>query len=162
MNLQLNFLLPNLRAANQIFDALLLSRVSGRNIAFLANKSIKLGRLKPVGRIAGSELLCEGGHGILYGAIFGLISGLYVLYFPLWVTSSPAWYTVSAWWVILIITTSISAISVGLGAAILGGSILSRDLKLFKNKIEDGSILMIVSAPSWQEKSVRLTVSRLH
>ncbi len=162
MNLQLNFLLPNLRAANQAFDALLLSRVSDKNISFLANKSIKLGRLKPVGKVGGSEFLCEGGHGIVYGALFGLIAGLYVLYFPLWVTSSPAWYTDAAWWVILIITTGISAISVGLGAALLGANVFNRDLKLFKNKIENGSVLMIVSAPSWQEKAVRLTVSELH
>jgi hypothetical protein len=161
MKLRLNFLLPDVEAANQAFDALLLSRIQDKNISFLANKTTLLGRLQPTNAFEGTNTLYEGVHGLLYGAMFGLIAGLFPLLIPLWITDSPAWYTHSPWWVVLLITTTVGAITVGIGAALLGVNVFNSDLQKFKNKIANGSILMIVSAPYWQVKAIQRTMRHL-
>jgi len=162
MKLQLNFLLPDIKTANQAFDALLLARVEDKNICFLANKTTPLGRLHPASAMESTNTLYEGAHGILYGALFGLLSGLFVLFFPRWITVSPTWYTASPWWVILLVTTLLGAIAVGLGAALLGVNVFNNDLKKFKTNIANGAILMIVSTPYKRVKAVRRAVSQLH
>jgi hypothetical protein len=162
MKLKLNFLLPNIVSANMAFDALLLARVQDKDICFLANKSTHLGRLQPASAIEGTNSVNEGGHGLLYGAMFGLLAGLFVLYFPLWVTNSPAWYTEASWWVILLITTILGAVAVGIGAALLGVNLFNSDLEKFKTRIANGSVLMIVSTPFGHVTEVRKTVRKLH
>ncbi len=162
MKLQLNFLLPDIKAANQAFDALLLARVEDKNICFLAKKTTPLGRLRAASALESTNSINEGGRGILYGALLGLLSGLFVLFFPRWITVSPTWYTASPWWVILLVTTILGAIAVGLGAALLGVNILNNDLKKFKTHIANGAILMMVSTPYRRVKDVRNAVSQLH
>jgi len=163
MKLQLNFLLPDIKTANQALDALLLARVEEKNIYFLANQATYLGRLQPAGAIDSTNALYEGELGILYGALFGLLSGLFVLFFPRWITLSPTWYTPSSpWWVILLVTSVIGAFSVGLGAALLGVNVFNNDIKKFKNKIANGAILMIVLTPYKRVKAVRKAISQLH
>lgn len=68
----------------------------------------------------------EGLHGIVYGAVIGLLIGVYVLFFPLWITASPAWYTHAPWFVIIAVTTLTSMLLLGLGAAMLGSHVLKR------------------------------------
>lgn len=162
MKRQLNFLLPDIKTANQAFDALLLARVEDKNICFLANKTTALGRLQAASAIESTNSLYEGAHGILYGALFGLLAGLFVLFFPRWITVSPTWYTTSSWWVILLVTTLLGAVAVGIGAALLGVNIFNDDLKKFKAHIAQGAILMMVTTPYTRVKAVRSAVSKLH
>lgn len=65
MKLRLNFLLPDLKAANQAFDALLLARVQDQDICFLAKSATQLGRLPHVSAIEGTNTVNEGGRGII-------------------------------------------------------------------------------------------------
>lgn len=75
--------------------------------------------------LAGTHLVNEAMHGIGYGACFGVLLGVYVLFCPLWVTVSPAWYTNAPWYVIVSITTLSSILLLGCGAAVLGSHVLN-------------------------------------
>ncbi len=76
--------------------------------------------------MANTKLMKEAWHGVWYGAGVGLLLGVYILYFPLWITVSPPWYTGAHWYVIMAITILTSTLVLGVGAAILGAHVLHR------------------------------------
>lgn len=94
---------------------------------------VKRGKFQPYGpkqpALLRTKKWIEGWHGMMYGAGIGLLLGLYVLFFPLWMTVSPAWYTYTQWYVIMAITILSSMTILGLGAAVLGSNIINRDHK---------------------------------
>lgn len=82
--------------------------------------------LTPTQGTGKTHLRIEAQHGLWYGAIIGVLIGLYVLFFPRWITVSPVWYTHASWYEILAITTFSSMLVAGCGAAVLGAHILKR------------------------------------
>lgn len=78
---------------------------------------------------ATTHLRNEAQYGLWYGAGIGLIIGLYILFFPLWITVSPAWYTHAPWYAILAITTLSCMLIAGCGAAVLGAHVSNRKLR---------------------------------
>ena len=155
MKLKLKFLLPDMKAANQARDHLILASVKEDCIHFVAKPSINLGNLQAATALEKTNIIHEGERGILMGAGFGLLAGLYVLKFPPWVTKSPLWYTESHWYVVLTITMLIGAISVALGAALLGVNLFNSDLKRYKSRIDVGEILMMVTVPFYEVNKIR-------
>ncbi len=77
---------------------------------------------------AKTHLRNEAQHGLWYGAGIGFVIGVYILFFPLWITVSPAWYTHAPWYAILAITTLSCMLIAGCGAAILGAHVANRKL----------------------------------
>ena len=49
-----------------------------------------------------------------------------------------------------------------IGAAVFGANLFNDDLKNFENKIEQGAILMIVTAPFQRSNEIRKIVRKLH
>jgi hypothetical protein len=76
-----------------------------------------------------THLRNEAQHGLWYGAGIGLLMGVYILFFPLWITVSPAWYTHAPWYAILAITTLSCMLIAGCGAAVLGAHVSNRKLR---------------------------------
>src|SRR5450830_1377894 len=160
MKLKLEFMLPDVNAANQACDKLLLARVEESHIHFLARSGIDLGKLQIASAMEKTNIIHEGERGILMGAGFGLLVGLYVLKFPPWITTSPLWYTNSHWYVVLAITILAGAISVAIGAALLGVNLFNSDLNRYKDRIDKGEILMIVTVPFYEVNKVRKIMKR--
>lgn len=162
MNLKLKFLLPNIKAARQANEAMLLARVEEKDVSFLAKPDSDLGDLPEANAIEATNTLHEGLKGVLMGAGIGLLGGLYVLYFPKWFTDSPTWFTNASPLAILVITSLMGAAAAAFGAALLGVNVLNSDLRQFKKRIDDGAVLMIVSAPFNRAKEIRQVVKNLH
>ncbi len=155
MKLELEFLLPNIKSANKACEKLLIARVEEKNIHFLARPDIDLGKLQAATALEKTNMLHEGERGMLIGAGLGLLAGLYVLSFPPWITKSPVWYTDSHWYIVLLVTILTGAFFVAFGAALLGVNLFNSDLKRYKNRIDEGEILMIVKAPFYKVNTIR-------
>jgi len=155
MKLKLEFLLPNMNAANKACDILLLARVNEKDIHFLAKLGTDMGKLKTASALEKTNIIHEGQRGVLIGAGVGLLVGLFVLIFPSWITYSPLWYTNSHWYVVLAVTMLAGAISVAVGAALLGVNVFNADLKHYKNRIDKGEVLMMVTVPFYSARKIR-------
>lgn len=158
MRPHLKFLLPDIKTANQASEALLLARIDDKNISFLANPSIDLGQLRPASAIESTNVVNEAEKGILIGGAIGLLIGLYMHYFQPWITESMNVH----WMVIVGVLTIFGAALSAIGAAVFGTNFFNDDLKNYESKIEQGAILMIVSAPFQRSNEIRKIVRKLH
>jgi hypothetical protein len=158
MNLKLNFLLPDIKSANRASESLLLAKVDNKNICFLAKPGTDIGDLLPASTFEKTNIINVGVRGIFIGATIGLLIGLYMHYYQPWITSS---MNVS-WLTILAITTLFGALVSTIGGVLFGVGIFNTDLDKFKDKIDKGAILMIVSVPIYRSKEVSNIVKNLH
>jgi hypothetical protein len=162
MRLKLEYLLPDIDAANQAADKMLLARVDERYIHFLAKTGTDLGLLKPANTTERTNLLSDSGRGVLIGAFIGMLAGWYVLVFPPWMTESPMWYTHSHWTMVLAITIIAGAAAAAIGAGLIGVNLFNSDLDRYKDKIDQGEILMIVNVPFYKVNKVRHIMQELN
>ena len=158
MRPNLKFLLPDLKTAHQASEALLLARIEDKNISFLANPKTNLGELRPAGAIQSTNVVNEAERGILIGATIGLLVGLYMHYFQPWITES-----MNVHWMVLVgVLMVFGALLSAIGAAVFGTNFFNDDIKNYESKIEQGAILMIVTAPFNRSNEIRKIVSKLH
>lgn len=150
MKRRLEFILPDIRAANLAADKMLLGRIDESRIHFLAKPGTDLGLLKPASTTEKTNLVLDAGRGGLMGAFIGVLTGWYVLAFPPWMTVSPLWYTSSHWSVVLLITMLAGAVAAAIGAALIGVNLFNTDLSSYKDRINQGEILMIVRVPFYK------------
>ena len=158
MRPRLKFLLPDIKTANKASEALLLARIDDKNISFLANSDTNLGELRAASAIESTNIVNEAEKGILYGATVGLLVGLYMHYFQPWITESMNVHWMVLVGVLMVFGAALSAI----GAAVFGTNFFNDDLKNYQSKIEQGAILMIVTAPFQRSNEIRRIVSKLH
>ena len=158
MRPQLKFLLPDIKTANQASEALLLAKIDNKNICFLAKPGLNLGSLQAASTLESSDMLNGGERGLLVGATIGLIFGLYTHYFQPWITASMNIH----WMVMVGVLMLLGAVLSAIGAALFGTNLFNSDLKKYKSKIDEGAILMIVSAPFQRSDEIRKIVSKLH
>lgn len=155
MKIKLEFMLPDVNVADKAGDKMLLARIEDKHIHFLAKPGTDLGNLQPATAIEKTNIIHEGERGLLVGAGLGLLGGMYVLAVPKWFTYSPVWFTNSPWYVVLGTTIACGAISVAIGAALLGVNIFNTDLARYKKRIQDGGVLMIVAVPLFRAHEIR-------
>ena len=158
MRPKLKFLLPDIKVANQVAESLLLARVDNKNISFLARPGTNLGQLQAASTIESSNIVNEGERGIIFGALIGILVGLYMHYFQPWITTSMGVH----WITIVVITTILGAMASAIGAAVFGVNLFNTDLNKYKDKIASGAILMIVTAPFQRSNEIRKIVSKSH
>ena len=158
MREHLKFLLPNIQAANQASEALLLARIDNKNISFMARPGLALGKLQAASMVESSNMINGGARGILFGATIGLILGLYTHYFQPWVTEPMHINWIVLVGAIMVLGAALSAI----GAALLGSNRINDDLVKYKKRIDEGAILMIVAAPYQRSDEITKVVSKLH
>jgi hypothetical protein len=158
MRPQLKFLLPDIKTANQASEALLLAKIDNKNICFLAKPGTNLGELQVANTLESTNIINEGEKGILIGATIGLMVGLYTHFFQPWITASMHVHWMVLVGAIMILGAALSAI----GAAVFGVNFFNDDLAKYKSKIDEGAILMIVSAPFQRSSEITKIVSKLH
>ena len=161
MQTKIKFMMPDLAASLKVRNALLLGLVENKHIHFLAKNGANLADLNDANSIESSNLMHEGERGALYGMGFGLIAGLYVLFFPNWLTDSPSWYSQSPWYMVLMVTIFSGAVITSIGAALVGSNILNSDFIKYKSRIAKGEILMTVSVNVYTEHKVRSIVNQI-
>ncbi len=158
MRPQLKFLLPDIKTANQASESLLLARVDNKNICFLAKPGTDLGQLQAASTLESTNVVNEGEKGILIGATIGLIAGLIThFYFP----SIPQSLHIN-WMVLVGALMVLGAALSAIGAAVFGVNFFNDDLESYKKRIDEGAILMIVSAPFQRSTEISKIVSKLH
>jgi hypothetical protein len=158
MREQLKFLLPDIKSANEASEALLLARIDNKNICFLARPGTNLGQLQAANTLESTNVINEGEKGILIGATIGLVAGLIThFYFPIIPQSLHInWMALIG--ALMVLGAALSAI----GAAVFGVNFFNNDLAKYKSKIDEGAILMIVSAPFQRANDISRIVSKLH
>ena len=158
MRQHLKFLLPDIKTANQASEALLLARIDNKNISFLAKPGTNLGKLQAASTLESTNVVNEGERGILIGASIGLIAGLIThFYFPIIPDSLHIHWMVLVG-ALMVLGAALSAI----GAAVFGVNFFNDDLENYKKRIDQGAILMIVSAPFQRSNEISRIVSKLH
>ena len=158
MRQQLKYLLPDIKAANRASEALLLARIDNKNICFLAKPGVELGQLQAASPLESTNIINEGERGILIGASIGLVFGLITYFFQPWITASMH----VNWMVLVGILMVLGAALSAIGAAVFGSNFFNDDLEMYKKRIDEGAILMIVSAPFQRSNEISKIVSKLH
>ena len=158
MREQLKFLLPDVNTAKQASEALLLARVDNKNISFLAKPGTNLGNLQLASTLESTNVVNDGERGLLIGASLGLIAGLIThFYFP----GIPQSLHIH-WMVLVGALMALGAALSAIGAAVFGVNFFNDDLQKYQKRIEDGAVLMIVSAPFQRSTEITKIVSKLH
>ena len=66
------------------------------------------------------------------------------------------------WVVLIVILMVLGATISAIGAAVFGTNFFNDDLEKYKKRIDEGAILMIVSAPFQRSNEISKIVSKLH
>lgn len=154
MRRRLYFVLPNIHSAQDMMKALLLARIEAHHIHFHANDDRMLGSLPRARAIEKSDVIYSAMAGFVFGAIVGLLGGLLAYWVPWWfgeVTLMVVPYCVV-----------IGALACAAWAAAVSTAAPTYRLKSYRDYIEQGNILMIVSVPLRRLSEVRLTLSSQH
>jgi len=154
MRRRLYFVLPNIRSAQVIMNELLLERIDEHHIHFHADKEHVLGDLPKARAAEKSDVIYSALAGFLFGAVFGLFGGILAYLVPWWFGNVSL--TVIPYCMIL------GAIACAAWAAAVATAAPSYRIKLHKQAIEDGNILMIVSVPLPRLQAVRQRLLKTH
>jgi hypothetical protein len=155
MHIKLKYILPDIATCKKVRNALLLESIQEESIQFVAKSGTPMESLNIASDLDSTNMIHEGEKGLVYGVAFGIVSGIYVLTFPLWVTVSPAWYNDAPWFVIMGILILFGSLAMAFGATLLGVNIFNTDLNQYKQKIEEGEILMMLTVPLHQAHKMR-------
>ena len=158
MKPKLKFLLPDIKTSHLASEALLLARVEDKNITFLAKPGTDMGKLQLASTIDSSNIVNDGEKGIMYGAFAGFLIGLYIYYFEPWIAETTHVHVA----IIVAIAAFVGAIASAIGAAIFGVNMFNTDLNKYKDKIDKGAVLMIVTVPFQRSAEVRKIVRNIH
>ena len=154
MRRRLYFLLPDVAAAQQTANELLLARIEWRHLHVLARPGTDLGELHEANPLQKSDLLHGAETGIVAGGLCGIAVGIFVVLTP------PEG-------VVLHLAT---VLATGLGGALLGawiGSLVGAGipnsrLRAFEREIETGKVLLMVDVPFSRVEEIREVVRRRH
>jgi len=146
----LKFLLPDITTANQVAGSLMLASVDNENISVVAKPGTDLGQLQAANIIESTQIIHDDrddGRGILVGVALGLLVGTFIHYIQPKIAASMEmhWITVAV---------------ISMGMAILGIKFFGPKLKKYKDKIEAGAILLIVTTPFQRMNEIRLIVNK--
>lgn len=154
---KLKFLLPDITTAHQVAGSLLLADIDNKNITVIAKPGTDLGQLQAATAIESADMI-DNGRWVLVGAAVGLSSGMYLHYFQPWISSFMSMH----WVALVIITTVIGALMPLAATAIFGVNLFDAGLKKYKKQIDDGAILILVTAPIQRANKIRSIVHRSH
>lgn len=156
MTPKLKFLLPDIATANEVASSLMLARIDNENISFLGKPGTDFGQLQGAGINESPKIINDeenDGKGVLIGAVIGLLTGICIHYIDPGIANSMGihWITVVA------IASLIGAFAF---ATLFEVDFFGTEFKKYRNKIERGAILMIVTAPFQRANEIRLIVNK--
>ncbi len=155
MRRRLYFVLPDVPAAEQTTNNLLLARIEERHIHCLGRRGTSLGTLHEASVLQKTDLAHGAQIGLIVGAICGVLLGLALVFVPMAGQS----------------TLPMAAIPIALlGGAVFGAwasSIIASSapnsrLRMFSNDFASGRILMMVDVPRGRVEEIREMVARRH
>jgi hypothetical protein len=154
MRRKLYFVLPSVTSAHHIMDELLLERIDESHIHFHADREQALGDLPQANAIEKSDVIYSAMGGFLFGAVFGLFGGILAYMVPWWFGEVPL--------MVIPYCMVLGAIACAAWAAAVATAAPSFRLKVHKQEIEQGNILMIVSVPLRRLNEIRQRLMNRH
>lgn len=152
MRRRLYYVLPDINSAQVMMNELLLARIDANHIHFIA-KSDKLPKNLPKANfIERSGAIYCGEIGLLLGAGLGLLGGILAVNVPQWFGHVPL--TIIPYCVV------IGAIACALWTGTLATAIPHNKVDSFRNQIDRGAVLMIVSVPFYRVREIRSLLSK--
>jgi uncharacterized membrane protein YeaQ/YmgE (transglycosylase-associated protein family) len=144
--------LPDLAAARQLANDLLLARIEDRHMHFLARRGTDLGELHEANYLHKTDAMHGAFTGLVIGGVVGVVVGLLLVYFP----PGGASIELAA---ILVAAIVGSALGIWI-AGMMGLQVPNTQLKGFEEEIEHGSILLMLDVPASRYEEIRGVIAR--
>ena len=154
MRRRLYFVVPDLRSAELVMNELLLARIEASHIHFHAKPDKHLGDLPKANILEKSDVVYGGVGGLLFGAGFGFLGGLLAYFVPWWF--GPVSLTIIPYCML------IGGVACAAWAGALASGVPGHHLERYKEHIETGKILMMVSVPLLRLTEIRELLRRTH
>lgn len=133
---------------------LLLARIEERHIHFTANDDISLKGLHEASLLQKSDVIHGAEMGLIIGAVVGLVCGfIFYLYPP-----SGVMLKMGA----ILVTTLVGALVGAWASSMIGTSVPSTRLQVFKKDLDEGHILLMVDVPSSKCAMIRELIGKTH
>ncbi|MDO8414224.1 MAG: hypothetical protein Q7S51_10605 [Gallionellaceae bacterium] len=158
MKRKLYFMLPDIKVAHRMMDQLLLARIEGRNIHFLAKPEIPLGDLPEATVIEKTDSLHGIGVGAVIGAVIGMLGGVLVIEFPNMVINPYSGYPPQT--TVIAIIALVGALFGAWWTSMLATAIPNSSLKPYRDEIARCRVLMIVTVPYHRLREVRSLIQQ--
>ena len=139
MRRRLYFLLPNVEAARQTANDLLLARLEDRYMHFLARRGTDLGELHEANYLQKTDIGHGAGLGFALGGVAGVALGGVIVAYPPEGTHPQL--------VAVLITAILGGVLGTWMGSMAGAAVQNSRLKQFQNEIANGKILLILDVP---------------
>ena len=154
MRLRMYVTLPNVAAARELANDLLLARIEDRHMHFLARRGTDLGELHEASYLQKTDAVHGGFVGLVIGGVMGAALGAVLVNFPL--------AGISLEMVVVLIAAIVGA---GLGtwvAAMVGLQVPNSRLRAFERDLVEGHVLLILDVPASRYQEIREVIARKH
>lgn len=139
MRRRLYVMLPDVAAARQLADTLLLARIDDRHMHFLARRDMSLAPLHEAGIWQKTDLRHAGFLGAGLGLLGGALLGVFLKVTPI------AGLEIGVG--TLMVCTLLGGLLGAWGATLVGASAPSVKLRQFETELEAGKVLLMVDVP---------------
>ena len=154
MRRRLYFLLPDVVAAQQTANDLLLARIEWRHLHVLARPGTDLGELHEANPLQKSDLVHGAETGIVVGGLCGIALGIFVLLTP------PEGVALH---LAIVLATGLGGALLGAWVgSLVGAAIPNSRLAAFERDVAAGSVLLMVDVPFDRVEEIRDVVHRRH
>ncbi|MEF8792220.1 hypothetical protein [Thiohalorhabdus sp.] len=151
---RLYFILPDVPTARQVVDELLLARIEERHMHALGREDMDLKDLPGADLFQRSDLVHGAELGLVVGGATGALAGLAAAWLqPVGLGASGG----------LILGVALLGALVGTWASgMIATSVPNTRLKVFRDDLEAGRVLLMVDVPEKREDEIRQLVTRHH
>jgi hypothetical protein len=139
MRRRLYVMLPDMKTARRVADALLLARVDDRHMHFLARRDVSLAPLHEAGIWQKTDLRHAGFLGAGLGVVCGALFGVFLKLTPI--------EGLAVGVGTLMVCTVLGGLLGAWGATLIGASTPSVKLRRFDDELDAGCILLMVDVP---------------
>ncbi|HZP87354.1 MAG TPA: DUF1269 domain-containing protein [Burkholderiales bacterium] len=154
MRRRLYYMLPNVTAAREVMNDLLLARIEARHMHVLARRGTDLQDLPEANFLQKTDAVHAAEVGGAIGGLIGAVAGIAAMLFFLDTVQLP---------LVTILIAALVGVAFGIWAASLAGAAVPNTrLKAFQSGIEAGRILMMVDVPWHRLSEINELVLRRH
>lgn len=154
MRHRLYFVLPDLKAAQQTMNDLLLARIEERHMHWLARRDLPMEGLHEANVLQKTDLVHGAEVGIALGGIAGVVIGAVAIFGPL--------QTFQLQLVTILFVAIGGAVFGAWVASLKASSIPNSKLLTFTKDIDEGRYLLMVDVPARRVEEIRSLVEKRH
>jgi len=151
---RLYYLLPDVAAAREMMNELLLARIEARHMHFLAKRGTPLDDLPEASVLQKTDIVPGAERGMVIGGVAGLLGGILVVLFP----PGDISLQVGA----VLIAAILGALFGAWASSMVASGVPNSKLKQFQSSIEQGQILMMVDVPVAKAQAIHDLVETKH